>query len=171
MSNNDLISRNSRISRFLISVFLFSVLTAQAQEKTIIGWVEPVKIPIAGNGLDFTAKIDTGADYSSIDIESLELLQKPDNILARFEIRDDNNKLRTLELPVYKITRIKRHGTESQPRIVVMLDICLDGIRKSTRVSLVNRHNYKYRLLIGRKFLKDRFIVDPALKNTTKARC
>jgi len=171
MSNNDLISFKSRICRFLISVFLFSVITVQAQEKNIIGWVEPVKIPIAGDGLEFTAKIDTGADYSSVDIESLELLQKPDMILARFEIVDDNGRTRTLELPVYKLTKIKRQGTESQPRIVVMLDICLDGVRESTRVSLVDRHNYKYRLLIGRKFLKNKFIVDPALKNTTKAHC
>lgn len=153
----------------LISLGLAAPVTAA--EKSIIGWVEPVKIPIAGDGLEFSAKIDTGADYSSIDIESLELMQKKFEPWVRFAIEDDNGKLRTLELPIYKITRIKRQGIESQPRFVVMMDICLDGIRKPTRVSLVDRHNYKYRLLIGRRFLRNQFIVDPALKNTTTATC
>ncbi len=144
---------------------------AHAVEKSIIGWIEPVKIPLAGNGLEFTAKIDTGADYSSIDIVSLELMQKKFEPWVRFKIEDDNGKLRTLELPIYKITRVKRKGRESQPRFVVIMDICLDGIRKSTRVSLLDRHNYKYRLLLGRNFLRNDFVVDPAIKNTTAPKC
>ncbi len=162
-----------RPSHYLLFALISLGLTVPvtAAEKSIIGWVEPVKIIIDNDGPEFAAKIDTGADYSSIDIESLELLQKKFEPWLRFKIKDDKGKFHTLELPIYKITRTKRKGIESQPRFVVIMDICLGRIRKSARVSLLDRHNYKYRLLLGRNFLKNDFVVDPAIKNTTAPKC
>ncbi|HRL09617.1 MAG TPA: RimK/LysX family protein, partial [Aliarcobacter sp.] len=39
-----------------------------------------------------------------------------------------------------------------------------------TVVSLTNRSDMKYPMLIGRKFLKDRFLVDVSKKNLTKGK-
>lgn len=157
--------------RLLPVVFFCLSVPSIATEKTIIGWIEPVRVVDYGSELHFAAKIDTGADYSSIDIESLEVVTRENDTWIRFELEDDNGKTATLERPLHKVTRVKRKGLESQPRFVVMLDMCLGNIRHSTRFSLVDRHNYKYRLLIGRDFLRDRFIIDPALKNTTPRIC
>jgi len=156
----------------LLSVVLACLcLPSLAAEKTIIGWIEPVRILDNGSELHFAAKIDTGADYSSIDIESLEVLTRENDTWIRFQLEDDNGKSAVLQRPLHKVTRVKRKGLESQPRFVVMLDMCLGTIRHTTRFSLVDRHNYKYRLLIGRNFLRDRFVIDPALKNTTPRIC
>ncbi|MDY6981056.1 MAG: RimK/LysX family protein [Pseudomonadota bacterium] len=142
-----------------------------ADEKRIIGWVEPVTILDGESSLKFAAKIDSGADYSSIDIESLNVLSREGETWIRFELEDDSGQQKTLERPLYKMTRVKRKGTESQPRFVVMLEMCLGGTLRTTRFSLVDRHNYKYRLLIGRDFLRSQFIIDPELRNTTAKAC
>jgi len=162
------------LKRLLLSllVIIFScTLPLAAAEKMIIGWIEPVRIINNDSELHFSAKIDTGADYSSIDIESLDVITRDNETWIRFELVDDNGKEATLERPLHKKTRVKRKGTESQPRFVVMLEMCLGDIRHTTRFSLVDRHNYKYRLLIGRDFLRKRFVIDPALKNTTPRIC
>ena len=158
---------------FGCAALLLFVLSAPAPgaEKSIIGWVEPVRIVNNGNELHFAAKIDTGADYSSIDFESLEVITRDNETWLRFQLEDDNGKTATLERPLHKKTLVKRKGAESQPRFVVMLELCLGEIRHITRFSLVDRHNYKYRLLIGRNFLRKRFVIDPSLKNTTPRIC
>lgn len=158
---------------FGIAVLLIFGLSAHAPAagKTIIGWIEPARIINNGNELHFAAKIDTGADYSSIDIESLDVITRDNETWLRFQLEDDNGKTATLERPLHKKTRVKRKGAESQPRFVVMLELCLGEIRHITRFSLVDRHNYKYRLLIGRNFLRKRFVIDPSLKNTTLQIC
>jgi hypothetical protein len=142
-----------------------------AEEKRIIGWIEPVTIVNDETALDFTAKIDSGADYSSIDVETHHLITRDGESWIRFELEDDAGQLHTLERPLYKVTRVKRKGAESQPRFVIMLEMCLGGFRRTTRFSLVDRHNYKYRLLIGRDFLRGRFVIDPELRNTTATVC
>lgn len=142
-----------------------------AVEKQIIGWIEPVNILHKGKELRFAAKIDTGADFSSVDVESLELVTRNDKNWVRFDLEDDDGKIITLEEPLYKITQVKRKGTGSQPRFVVLLDMCLGGIREKTRFSLVDRHNFKYRMLIGRHVLSGRFLVDSESKNITPTIC
>lgn len=157
---------------WLVLVILLGVATpVAATQKRIIGWIEPVTVLINDTVLTFAAKIDTGADYSSIDAESLETFTRNGETWVSFELEDDNGNLKLLELPLHKKTRVKRKGSSSERRYVVMLDMCLGGIRRTTRFSLVDRHNYKYRLLIGRDFLRGRFVIDAELKNTTAVVC
>ncbi|MGD8407865.1 MAG: RimK/LysX family protein [Thiohalophilus sp.] len=166
-SFNYLIDNKKWLAGLLGFVLLYSPISLQAGQKQIIGWVEPVNIPYRGTDLHFSAKIDTGADYSSIDVESLELVSRGDQTWVRFELEDDDGHLAMIEEPLYKMTKVKRKGSASQPRVVVLLDICLNGFREKARISLVDRHNYKYRMLIGRQILSGRFLVDAELKNST----
>jgi hypothetical protein len=50
------------------------------------------------------------------------------------------------------------------------VDILFFGKKYKTIVSLTNRSDMKYPMLIGRKFLTDRFLVDVSQEYLTKAK-
>lgn len=70
-----------------------------------------------------------------------------------------------------RIAKIKRHFGRSQKRPVVQMGVCLGDVYQETEVNLVDRTGYNYQMLIGRRFLNDRFIVDPDLHFTLKPAC
>lgn len=140
-----------------------------ASEKIVIGWIEPVAI---NNGqIVINAKMDTGADHPSITVYDLHAYKASNADWIRFNITDAEGKKHLIKKPVHKLTRIKRKGVKSETRPVIKLDICLGNQRREMKVSVTSASGYKYKMLIGRSYLKDLFIVDSALSNTTQPEC
>jgi len=129
--------------------------------KQIIGMVETVYVQ--PGGLLLEARVDTGANTTSLDAEELELVNEDGQYWAVYKI--DGVPVRS---KVVKIVRIKQHGAESQRRPVVMVNVTLGGITQTVQATLSDRHNFKYKMLIGVNFLKDHYIVDVSRKNITK---
>ena len=152
----------------LLSFSLFSSIVS-ADTKSIIGWIEPVKIV---NG-DFilNAKIDTGADRSSIHSSDIQEFSHEGKPWVRFQLQDDSGKTYQFEQPVIRIAKIKRQLLDTQKRPVVHLGICLGTQFQVIEVNLTNRKTYNYNLLIGRDFLENRFLIDAAAKHLTTPQC
>ncbi len=127
--------------------------------KTIIGAVEKVRV-IPGN-MVMRARIDTGATTTSLGVDEMEIVNEDGVDWAVVKIDD-----LTMKYKVVKFIRIKQHGSESKRRPVVRLRLILGNVSESVNVTLADRSNFKYQLLIGRNFIYDRFIVDVSLKNT-----
>ncbi len=122
-------------------------------------------------GFPIKAKLDTGADNSSVNAEIIERYKKSGQQWIAFVVESiDGRKLR-LERPVLRITKIKRHGGKADRRPVVSLAICLGDITRDVPVNLVDRSQYTYNLLIGRSFMAGSLVVDPARQFTIKPRC
>ena len=103
---------------------------------TIIGLIEKVKI----NGKEVLAKIDTGADRSSLDKKLAKNLGL-------------NNIIKTM--------RIKSsHGRSVRP--VIEADLELKGRTFKARFNLADRSHMKYPILIGKKILRQGFLIDPS---------
>lgn len=129
-------------------------------ERRTIGYVEYVVIE-PGN-LRLKAKIDTGAKSSSIDaINILPFIRDGKQWVWFSVVIDDDQHLR-FELPVVRTVRVKRANAPTQRRYVVEMGICLGNVFKKAEVNLVNRTGMNYRMLIGRLFIKESFVVDPA---------
>ena len=159
----------SLLSKTLVIISLTLFQMCYANEKTVIGWIEPVAI---NNGqIVINAKMDTGADHPSITVYDLHAYRASDSDWIRFNITDAAGKKHLIKKPVQKHTRIKRKGEKSEPRPVITLDICLSNKRREMKVSVTRATGYKYKMLIGRSYLKDLFIVDSALSNTTRPEC
>jgi hypothetical protein len=91
---------------------------------------------------------------------------------VRFDLAEKREgKTITFERPLLRWAPIKRHNQEPQRRPVIKLGVCLGNIYKETEVNLINRKNYIYRMLIGRKFMEGAVIIDPALKYTVEPNC
>ena len=130
----------------------------------VIGAVEPVyvlpmKAPLA-------ARIDTGAETSSIDVSNLKTFERDGEKWVSFTIvNKDTGETHHFEKELVRqtsIVRINKH----EKRFVVMLDVKLGNEIISAEFSLANREKFEYQVLIGRNILTGRAIVDTALENT-----
>ena len=151
----------------LLIVFFLTINLAEAKE--VIGIYEKVKINRIG--LVFKAKIDTGAKNSSLNSNNINLINKNGGTWVKFDVTNKSGESATLERPLERFVNIKRKKAEAQKRPAVLLNLCLGGVLKEVEVNLVNRGNFNYKVLIGRSFLQDNFIVDVSKSYTRDPHC
>lgn len=113
------------------------------------------------SGIELKAKLDSGAKTSSINAKEMEFFILEGKEHVRFKVKNKAGETSELTEPVIRQVSIKRHFGKSQKRPVVMLTICLGGIRKEIEVNLVDRAGFNYPLLIGRSALAGDFLIDP----------
>ena len=130
----------------------------------IIGGIEtlyitPLKMP-------FQARIDTGAETSSIDVNNLKPFERKDKKWVSFDISNrKNGESYHFEKPVKRRTNIVRIG-EHEDRYVVTMNIKMGEEIIKADFTLAQRDKFSYQVLIGRNILNGRFIVDSSLENT-----
>ena len=136
----------------------------------IIGRIERMDIPEwLLFGLE--AKIDTGAFSSSIHCHRIEAFIKNSQKWVRFSLLDPeheayNNKI--FELPISDIREVKSSNGLTESRYFVRAIIQLNHRIIDTELSLTDRSEMKFPVLLGRKFLMNRFLVDVAKVHTSK---
>jgi alpha-L-glutamate ligase-like protein len=138
--------------------------------KRVIGSIEKVKlIGKDGKEIEVEAKIDTGADSTSIDTELAKQLGFEET-LTIFEERIAGKNILTeyteqereqlfANVPDLADTSLTKssHGTSYRP--MIRLDLSLDSVVISAKVSVIDRSDLKYSVIIGRKNLT-RFLID-----------
>lgn len=143
--------------------------SAKPTAPVTIGYVETVAIH-PGN-LHITAKIDTGARSSSLDAANIQPFSKDGKEWVRFTLHGDHDTRRQVELPVERTVGIRRAGAPVQRRYVVKIGVCLANSYKMAEVNLVNREGLNFRMLIGRAFMLDNFVIDPNATFLTRPSC
>ena len=128
----------------------------------VLGWREWVGIPQAG--LEWVkAKIDTGARSSAIHAFDLETYEQDGAERVRFSIhpwqRSDDDPVE-LDLPVLDRREVKSSNGQVEQRYAVALDVTLAGRTITTVMTLSNRDEMGFRMLIGREALERGFLVD-----------
>ena len=130
----------------------------------IIGGVEPfyllpMKTP-------FAARIDTGAETSSIDVENLTPFERDGEKWVSFTmINKQNGETHTFEKRIIRRTRIRRINKDEH-RYVVKMDIKIGKEIINAEFSLADREKFDYQGLIGRNVINGRFLIDSSLDNT-----
>ena len=135
----------------------------------VIGFIETVRVTSAN--LDINAKVDSGARTTSADASRIVQFQRDGKPWVRFTLHGDNGQTRRLERPVYRVARIRRAGAETQERFVVMLALCVGTHYRLAEVNLTNRSNLRYRMILGRHYMMERFLIDPAALFLTEPDC
>jgi hypothetical protein len=148
---------------FVFSVVLLPALMSSAWSDTfdlhILGWVENAQIP--DPGLELKAKLDTGAETSSLDARVLKKFRKAGKRWVRFAVadRESGEEFIMVRERVRTIGVVQHDGTR-QTRPVVMLKICIAGQLLNTEVSLIDRSEFNYALLLGRSALASFALID-----------
>jgi len=150
------------------TLFLLS-LGVEAKGLADIGWIEFVDVE--KGQIRFEAKIDTGADVSSINARFIRRFVRDDEEWVQIVLVNNNGKKIVLEKPVIRYARIKRKQAESIERPVVRFNICLGNIARRVEVNLSKRKNFKYKMLIGRNYLRGTYLVDSSKEHTTTPGC
>ncbi len=68
-------------------------------------------------------------------------------------------------MPVHAIKKVKSSNGTIQERIFIKTVIEIAGKAYKAKLSLTDRAEMKYPMLIGRTYLKGRFLVDVSLEN------
>jgi hypothetical protein len=121
-----------------------------------IGWRERVRLPDLGVG-PLVAKIDTGAYSAALHAESILVV----GARVRFLVEAGGNR-HACELPMVGHRRVKSSSGHRQTRVVVETDVSVGPHRYPTHITLTNRTDMGVPMLLGRAFLKGRFMVDPS---------
>lgn len=157
-----------KLSTAVLLFFMVLSIPAPAISSQVSGWLENV---VVNQSISFEAKIDTGADFSSINAVIQRRYHRNGKEWIQFRIENKNGQVKVLEQPVVRYARIKRKQALPVHRPVVLLDICMGNVKRQVEVNLATRGNYKYKMLIGRNFLRGHFLVDSASKFGLKADC
>jgi hypothetical protein len=136
-------------------------------QKKIIGRREIVSI-LDLELFELDAKIDTGADSNSLHCDDIFI---DDEKFVHFTLLDEIHPAyhgKRIKLPLYKLKKVKSSNGVVQLRASIQVTISFFGKKYKTDISLADRSDMKYPMLIGRKFLVNRFLVDVSKEYLTK---
>ena len=134
-----------------------------------IGWAEYIDYPEWGiDGVK--AKIDTGARSSALHVENIEDLGDGRVEFDVIYSRRKPFKRKRVIAPVVKWARVRSSTGHFQKRCFVMARIRVGDEELDVEVSLVSRDKMLFRMLLGRKALEKRFLVDVSRRNVLSSR-
>jgi hypothetical protein len=128
----------------------------------LIGRREFVNFPLLGI-FNVEAKVDTGAYTSSIHCDNINIVAENGKPILYFSINQlINHKEETKILRFENFTqkKIKNSFGELEERYVIKTLVNIGRKKIWSTLSLSNRESMRYPLLIGRKMLKGKFIID-----------
>lgn len=118
-------------------------------------------------GIILSARIDTGAQTSSLNALDMVEFERDGKPYVKFSIIDPSTGEKIeLTRRIRGHTKIKKHMTESQRRPIVSLRVKLGELDEHISFTLIDRSKFKQQVLIGRNFLRDLAIVDVSREYT-----
>lgn len=128
-----------------------------------LGQVEYVDImPM---GFRQKARIDTGAETTSIDAVNIIEFERDGRDWVQFSVKDRNtDESVMIKAPIKRTVLIKQQGSKDIRRQVVLLTLAIGELKEEVEVTLADRENFEYPVLIGRNFLQGRALVDVSRK-------
>jgi hypothetical protein len=132
--------------------------------KQIIGWREWVGLPALG--IDrIKAKVDTGARTAALHAWRIERFEREGDAWIRFEVhpvqRDNRDRL-SCEARLAGEKIVRNSGGQLENRYVIVTDVTLGDCTWPIEVTLTNRDQMGFRLLLGRASVRGRFVIDPS---------
>ncbi|MBV7259305.1 ATP-dependent zinc protease family protein [Erythrobacter crassostreae] len=124
----------------------------------IVGWRELVDLPQLGlHGIP--AKIDSGARTSSLHGHVIEEIDRDGEQLIRFAVDWDGEE-HICEAVHVDIRGITSSNGDTQQRYVIKTPLKIGSVEFRAEISLADRSDMKFPMLIGRSSLRRRFLVD-----------
>ena len=137
-----------------------SEVNNQKSNKLVIGAEEKVELLEAQ--LTFVGRVDTGAKWSSINATDIVVnndISDPKGQPISFRVLSRSAKSQPIQTQIHSVIKI-RTSEGSDRRYMVPLTLKWQGITKKVLVNLNDRSRMSYKLLLGRNWLSDDFIVD-----------
>ena len=129
-----------------------------------IGWREWIQLPELGLP-PIKAKVDTGARTSCLHAFAVEPLEQDGRPYVRFGVHPKRRR-QTPEIwctcPVHDQRIVTDSGGHREMRYVIQTSLCAGPNHLTAELTLTNRDDMMFRMLLGRVAIAERFIVDPS---------
>lgn len=133
-------------------------------DKTIIGRLESINLPeLAIDSLE--VRVDTGAKTSSLHVDNIEKITKKGKLYVTFDIHPDVHNVDSVvkcSAPVSDLRKVKSSNGSAEHRYVIQTPITLGELTWTIEITLTDRSDMSYLMLLGREAMGNRFLVDPS---------
>ena len=129
----------------------------------VIGWREWVDLTELGCG-EIKVKVDTGARSSALHAFNVKEFEKDGQTWVKFDVHpDQDSSKRTIstQAKVLEYRKVKNSGGKATMRPVIETTVSLMSEAWPVELTLANRDEMGFRMLLGRQAVRGRFLVDP----------
>ncbi|RVU86610.1 ATP-dependent zinc protease [Leucothrix sargassi] len=134
------------------------------ENKTIIGRLESIELP-EFNITDLDVRVDTGAKTSSLHVDNLVKSTINGQPYVTFDLHPDSynvEKIVKCEAPISDIRNVKSSNGKAEQRYVIQTLAKLGTLEWLIEITLTDRSDMSYLMLLGREALGSQFLVDPS---------
>lgn len=134
----------------------------KSRELPVIGWREWITFPQLGVG-PIKAKIDTGARSSSLHAFNLETFERDGKTFVRFHVHPiQRSREGTVEVEaeLLEYRRVRSSSGQAAKRPVIVTTVEVLGSTWPIELTLANRDQMGFRVLLGREAYRGRLLVD-----------
>jgi len=133
------------------------------QAKAIIGWREWVRLPQFGVH-HIKAKVDSGARSAALHAFSVEPYTERGVLRVRFKLHPLKKRpelIKECDAEVVDRRVVSDSGGHRERRFVIVSEIVLGQFCWPAEITLTDRENMMFRMLLGRTTLEQHFLIDP----------
>lgn len=130
----------------------------------VVGWREWLTLPELGIE-NIKVKVDTGARTSALHAFFVDPFLRDEKEWVRFGIHPIQQNSRyaiECEMPVKDRRVVSDSGGHREERYIIETTLQMGVHSWSSELTLTDRDSMRFRMLLGRKALEDRFLVNPA---------
>jgi hypothetical protein len=158
------------IAALALAATMVTNALASSQELLILGWAETVYL--VEPGLELKAKLDSGAETSSLDARIIKKFRQGGKRWIRFALSDpETGEEYVLVRERVRTIGVIQHDGDTQLRPTVTMQLCIADRMLEVEFSLVDRSEFSYPLLLGRRALKSFALIDTGNTYLTQPRC
>lgn len=135
----------------------------QRNNLPVIGWREWVSLPDL-RIKEIKTKIDTGARSSALHAFDIRTLRRGGRRMVRFKVypyQRDASRIVSAEAELLGERRVRSSSGKEEIRPVIRTSIELFDERWTIELTLTNRVQMGFRMLLGRQAVRKRFLIDP----------
>lgn len=133
-------------------------------KKITVGNLEICNLPDLGIH-EMEVRVDTGAKTSSLHVDNIQKCSIKGKPGVKFDIHPDFHnvsRVQTCTAYIHDMRKIKSSNGVSEQRYVIKTPIKLGKSEWEIEITLTNRSDMSYLMLLGREGLGKRFLVDPS---------
>ncbi|CCK74874.1 MAG: ATP-dependent zinc protease [Oleispira antarctica] len=133
-------------------------------KKIVIGVLETCSLPEL-NISDLQIRIDTGAKTSSLHVDDIKRERRGGRLGVSFTLHPDIYDVDVVTncwAPVSDVRRIKSSNGAIEQRLIIKTTLVMHTVEKEIEITLTNRSDMSYLMLLGREGMGKDFLVDPS---------
>ena len=131
-------------------------------DRVIIGHIENIELPELGIN-QLTVRVDTGAQTSSLHVDNIQRTNIDNKPAVSFDIHPEiHNVDKTVRCQaiLHDVRKVKSSNGVSEQRYVIKTAAVLGDHTWSIEITLTDRSDMTYLMLLGRQALSDHFYID-----------